>query len=167
MRYVNYMDLDFFQIRLFLSAARTLNFTRAAEECSVTQSTVSKSIKALESTLGMELFVRSRGRVELTPAGERLAEGLAGTYSSMVLAIESASRAYDDEGTSLVVGVPAAHYLGKWFDDALAELSRDGRTRVSVIEYEGPDIMDSLESGTCTLAIGFFDSFGFYRVPRP
>ena len=47
------------QIRYFLAVSRTLIFTRAAEECSVSQPSLARAIKMLEAELGGELCSRS------------------------------------------------------------------------------------------------------------
>ncbi|MDR0810409.1 MAG: LysR family transcriptional regulator [Gemmobacter sp.] len=56
----------------FEAAARRLSFTEAAEELNVSQPAVSKTIRALEETCGMQLFRREKPRLVLTPQGERL-----------------------------------------------------------------------------------------------
>lgn len=56
----------------FESAARHLSFTRAGEERFVTQSAISRQIRALEEELGTPLFVRQHRALALTPAGQRL-----------------------------------------------------------------------------------------------
>ncbi|HPU52036.1 MAG TPA: LysR substrate-binding domain-containing protein [Burkholderiaceae bacterium] len=56
----------------FEVAARLLSFTLAAEERFVTQSAVSRQIRALEEDLGVTLFVRGHRSLTLTEAGERL-----------------------------------------------------------------------------------------------
>jgi LysR family transcriptional regulator, glycine cleavage system transcriptional activator len=50
----------------FEAAARTLSFTKAAEELFITQSAVSRQIKALEDNLGLELFERRPRSLTLT-----------------------------------------------------------------------------------------------------
>ena len=57
----------------FEAAARHLSFTRAAEERFVTQSAVSRQIRALEEDLGVPLFRRAHRRIALTPEGLALA----------------------------------------------------------------------------------------------
>lgn len=57
----------------FEAAARRQSFTAAAEELNLTQSAVSRQIKALEGLLGSDLFVRDRQVVRLTTAGEAYA----------------------------------------------------------------------------------------------
>ncbi|GBR69268.1 LysR family transcriptional regulator [Gluconobacter kanchanaburiensis] len=54
----------------FEAAARHQSFTAAAEELKLTQSAVSRHIRALESHLGSTLFLRDRQTVRLTKAGE-------------------------------------------------------------------------------------------------
>jgi DNA-binding transcriptional LysR family regulator len=56
----------------FEAAARLLSFTRAAQACFVTQSAISRQIKALEEDLGVPLFVRGHRSLHLTPDGQRL-----------------------------------------------------------------------------------------------
>ena len=58
--------------RAFEAAARTLNFTRAAEELGQTQGAISHQVRALEARLGVRLFERgARGLIELTESGRR------------------------------------------------------------------------------------------------
>jgi len=64
--------LDFNQIRYFLSLANTLNFTRAAEHCYVSQSALTQAIKRLENELGGELIYRNGRDTELTELGKSL-----------------------------------------------------------------------------------------------
>jgi DNA-binding transcriptional LysR family regulator len=57
------------EIRYFLALARTLNFTRAAEACEVTQPALTRAIQKLERELGGPLFARERGNTHLTSLG--------------------------------------------------------------------------------------------------
>jgi DNA-binding transcriptional LysR family regulator len=59
-------------IQGFEAAARTLSFTKAAEELSITQSAVSRQMRALEEHLGVALFQRRPRSLALTGAGEAL-----------------------------------------------------------------------------------------------
>ncbi|MBQ9031431.1 MAG: LysR family transcriptional regulator [Parasporobacterium sp.] len=58
------------QIECFNALAKTLNFSRAAEQVYVTQSACSRMISSLEDELGCQLFVRDKVKPHLTPAGE-------------------------------------------------------------------------------------------------
>ena len=59
-------------LRGFEAAARNLSFTRAAEELFVTQSAVSRQVKAIEDHLGVALFARRHRALALTEAGHEL-----------------------------------------------------------------------------------------------
>ncbi|GHB05287.1 LysR family transcriptional regulator [Streptomyces termitum] len=56
----------------FEKVAEVLSFTRAAAELGYAQSSVTAQVRALETSLGAELFDRLGGHIRLTPAGERL-----------------------------------------------------------------------------------------------
>ena len=58
------------QLRYLVALAERLNFTQAAQDCFVTQSTLSAGLMELESTLGARLVEREKHRVLLTPLGE-------------------------------------------------------------------------------------------------
>jgi DNA-binding transcriptional LysR family regulator len=60
------------QIRYVLAAAKSLNFTKAAEECCVTQPALTKGIKALENELEAELFHREGRRVLMSEFGKSM-----------------------------------------------------------------------------------------------
>src|SRR5437870_6580002 len=66
----NLPPLAFFQG--FEAAARNLSFTKAAAELFITQSAVSRQIKALEDHLGVALFERRARSLILTEHGEAL-----------------------------------------------------------------------------------------------
>ncbi len=57
------------QLRYLLALAEHLNFTRAAQACFVSQSTLSAGLKDLESTLGVQLVERDKQTVALTAVG--------------------------------------------------------------------------------------------------
>jgi len=64
--------LDFNQVRYFLALADSLNFTRAAERCHVSQPALTQAIKRLEYELGGELLKRDGRNTELSDLGHNL-----------------------------------------------------------------------------------------------
>lgn len=64
--------MNFNHLKVFLAVAKNLNYSRAAEELFISQSTVSIQINKLEDELGIELFEQLGKKVYLTQAGELL-----------------------------------------------------------------------------------------------
>lgn len=64
--------LDAHQLNVFLTAAETMNFTRAARELNMTQPSVSQHIQELEQHFDTRLFVRAGRKLSLTDAGAAL-----------------------------------------------------------------------------------------------
>ena len=62
------------QLRFLVALADTGNFSRAAEVCHVTQSTLSTGLKEMEARLGVEVAERTTHSVMMTPLGQELAE---------------------------------------------------------------------------------------------
>ena len=89
--------MEMHQVRYFLAVARTLNFTKAADECHVAQPSLTRAIKLLEGELGGDLFRRERPRAMLTPLGERMYPLLKQCYDSAQSARALAAMINDGE----------------------------------------------------------------------
>lgn len=61
------------QLQFFMALARRQSFSKAAEECLVSQSTLSSAVKEMEALFGRQLVDRSTRAFALTPAGEEVA----------------------------------------------------------------------------------------------
>jgi DNA-binding transcriptional LysR family regulator len=81
------LDPDLLQA--FAAVADHRSFTRAAAMLNRTQSAVSMQIKRLEDRIGVELFLRTKAQVDLTPSGE----GLLG-YAKRILALNEEAIGY-------------------------------------------------------------------------
>lgn len=96
--------MDARQIRYFLAASDSMNFTRAAERCGVALTTLTRSIKALETEVGGSLFRRERQVISLTDLGRLMLQHLAAAQRNMDAAHEAADR-YAKLAGSLKIGV--------------------------------------------------------------
>lgn len=66
--------MDTKYLKYVLTIARKKNMTKAAEELYVSQSSLSQYLSRLEQEIGVPLFIRAKGELLLTPAGELYVE---------------------------------------------------------------------------------------------
>lgn len=78
--------MDTQKLIYFIAAVKHLNFTKAANECHIAQTAMSRYISSLERELGFQLFYRDNRNVSLTAAGESF-------YQEAVLLTEGLERA--------------------------------------------------------------------------
>ena len=76
------------QMDYCIELARTLNFTRAAENQFVSQPTLTYQIKLLEDEVGFPIFTRSGKGAALTPAGAQFVSFLSGMREELKRAVE-------------------------------------------------------------------------------
>ena len=62
------------RLKVFHTVAKLLSFTKAAEALHMTQPAVTFQVRQLEESFNTRLFDRTHNKVNLTPAGERVAE---------------------------------------------------------------------------------------------
>ncbi len=113
--------MEMHQIRYFLSAARLLNFTRAAEQCHVAQPSLTRAIQKLEEELGGPLFRRERARTHLTELGRLMLPHLERTYRAAEDAKALAKGFGKGQVAPLVLGV-CSLVESATLDAVLAEL---------------------------------------------
>ncbi len=97
--------MEMHQIKYFLAVTRTLNFTRAADQCNVTQPSLTRAIQKLEDEFGGLLFNRERALTHLTELGRMVLPHLEQTLEAAEAATSLASSIGRAEVTPLVIGV--------------------------------------------------------------
>jgi DNA-binding transcriptional LysR family regulator len=145
--------MEMHQVRYFLAVARTLNFTRAAEECNVAQPSLTRAIRQLEGELGGDLFRRERPQAQLTELGQRMLPLLKQCYESAVSARSLATAIKKGEVGSLRLALsrtidpslvtPHVAELGKLFDGLELKLLRG----------TGSEVLGYLKQGEVELGI--------------
>ena len=88
--------MEMHQIRYFLAVCETLNFTRAAEQCHVTQPALTRAIQKLEEELGGLLFRRERHLTHLTDLGRLLRPQLEQVWKRTEAAVSRYKRVIGD-----------------------------------------------------------------------
>ena len=93
------------QLSYLVTLAQRLNFTQAAQDCFVTQSTLSAGIRELESTLNARLVERERHRVVMTALGLEIVERAQALLAAAEDLAQTAARAADPLAGMLRLGV--------------------------------------------------------------
>jgi DNA-binding transcriptional LysR family regulator len=97
--------VELYQIRYFLALCETLNFARAAENCNVTQPTLTRAVQKLERELGGLLVRRERRFTHLTELGKMVRPMLKEVLSHSVHAVTAAKRHLSRDKEVLRLGI--------------------------------------------------------------
>ena len=145
--------MELHQIRYFLALCDTLNFTRAAEQCNVTQPALSRAIRSLEQEVGGLLFRRERGLTHLTDLGRLVRPRLEQAMREMEAAKESAKSFLKVEQAPLRLGIMCT--IGPLrFAGFLARFRIDNPgIELSLIEGVPETLSTMLESGDLDVAV--------------
>ena len=145
--------MENFRFTVFRVVAHHLNFSRAAEELSLSQPAVTQQIKALEEEYGVPLFDRSGGRITLTPAGNAL------------LPFANRLKAISDEAYEAVISTgshPAGHLalgasqtIGQYLLPQLVAAFLRENPRISITAKSGntDEMLAALTAGRVQLAL--------------
>ncbi|MEU9332099.1 LysR family transcriptional regulator [Streptomyces sp. NPDC048290] len=142
-------------LRVLRAVATTGSFSAAGRELGCTQPAVSQQMKALESSVGTPLLVRSGREMRLTQAGEALVRHASGILAGLTAAEEEvAAIAGLRAGRVRLVSFPSGS--SALVPTALAALrAAHPGTRVSLEEAEPPRSVELLREGDCDLALAF------------
>lgn len=141
------------QVRYFLALSRTLNFTRAAEECHVSQPALTRSIKQLEDELGGALIRRERGRSHLTELGRRMLPTLQQCYDAAVSAKAIARAVQGSDVASINIAVANCVNMTV-LAQSIAELARScPAVELKIRRGAASTILDALKDGEVDIAV--------------
>ena len=144
--------MEMHQVRYFLAVARTLNFTRAAEECNVTQPSLTRAIKQLEAELGGDLFRRERP-AGLTELGQRMHPLLKQCYDAAVGARSLASSLKSGEIGALRIALTNSIDLSLLIP-FLSQIRRQfNRLEFKFLRGSSQEVAEMLKSGEAELGI--------------
>ncbi|MFC9800883.1 LysR family transcriptional regulator [Streptomyces bacillaris] len=142
-------------LRVLRAVATTGSFSAAARQLGCTQPAVSQQMKALESSAGTTLLIRTGREMRLTQAGEALVRHASGILAGLTAAEEEvAAIAGLRAGRVRLVSFPSGS--STLVPGALAALRAEHPgTRVSLVEAEPPRSVDLLRDGDCDIALAF------------
>ncbi|MBE6884027.1 MAG: LysR family transcriptional regulator [Ruminococcaceae bacterium] len=121
--------MNLVHLKYAVEIAKTNSITKAAENLYTTQPHISRSIRELEATLGVELFRRTPKGLYLTPQGEEFI-GYAQNIISQVETVESLYRGGRQAAQQFSISVPRANYISTAFTAFVKRLDPSLRTEI-------------------------------------
>ncbi len=119
------VSLDYRYLKAFMTTAKYLNFSKAAEELNIAQSAVSRQIKLLEESVNEQLIIRSSKKVLLTEKGEALLAEI-GRLEDSVQEIF-----FGHMNKTIKVGILHG-LLETWFNEIMVEFSKKSQHQLVV-----------------------------------
>lgn len=150
------------QMKYFITAAKCLNFTKAASQLYITQSALSRQIAVIEEELNMQLFIRNNRSVKLTPAAVILLEEFQKIYDTYTLAVASAQNSFAGLSGSVNIGVLEGAYVGDLFPNVLQYFAEFyPQVKINLRNYSFNRLIEKLFSNELDLIITLkFDVVG-------
>jgi DNA-binding transcriptional LysR family regulator len=141
------------QIRYFIALSQTLNFTRAAELCHVSQPTLTRAIRALEAELGGDLIRRERAKSHLTALGQRMVPLMQQCYDAAASVRSLAKAVRSNDLAPLSLGFSSSINIDR-FVQPLSELFRAfPGAQLRIRRGTGQAIDEMLKTGEIELAV--------------
>ncbi|MXO61279.1 LysR family transcriptional regulator [Altererythrobacter salegens] len=141
------------QVRYFVALAKTLNFTRAAEQCNVSQPALTRAIQQLEHELGGPLFHRERNNTHLSELGQMMRPFLESVEASAHAAKRAAREAQKLENVTMTLGAMCT-IAPKVVSDLLVRFqSEHPDVELSVIDGDCRAMIEALDKGDLHISL--------------
>src|SRR5215813_10812740 len=136
--------MELHQVRYFVAVSRLLNFTRAAEQCNVTQPALTKAVQKLEQELGGVLIHRERQLTQLTDLGKLVLPMLERAYAEAESVRTSAEEFQRKKIAPLKIAIGSC-VSAAIVESPLVEIARFmPGLQVELIEAETEDVVEML-----------------------
>ncbi len=140
-----YLHITMLQMQYFLEVAACSSFTKAAQLLYTTQSTLSKTISALEQTLDVTLFIRNNKQVTLTEAGRHLYDRWTVILREMEKSLDETRVLQGGHNRFLAIGILDSHNSEKITAPIVRRfLEHHPQTNISVSACQPQEIRKSL-----------------------
>jgi DNA-binding transcriptional LysR family regulator len=139
------------ELRYFVAVAEERRFTQAAQRLYITQQSLSAAIAQLERRLGVELFVRDRQGLRLTPAGDALLTAARAILAQAATAVQDTRRAAGAAPLRVGYAVLAASELTTPILAHLQAAEPQLEIRLRLADYDDPSA--GLATGTADVAL--------------
>jgi DNA-binding transcriptional LysR family regulator len=146
------MKMDFEHIQTFLTVSRLKNFTKAADELHVTQSTVTSRIKNLERFYGQHLFLRTNKKVELSPFGKEI-QPLLERQLKIIEKSKEIAQSYINKKKIIRLGVTYSLWDNRFVDWVSKFAANKEGIHYSFITDHSPQIVESILDNTIDIGL--------------
>ena len=159
--------MNFHQLKYIVSVDRYRNFSKAAEECEIAQSTLSREIQRLEQEFDVVIFDRTRHPVAPTMKGIDLIQQakiiLVGQDDFIATAKKKDNRPQGKFQLGILTGL--APYLIPLFSESI--VAKYPELDLNIFEMRTSEMLENFERGTLDGAISIapFQKEGFYETP--
>jgi DNA-binding transcriptional LysR family regulator len=167
MRNTSLPDFSARQLEAVLALAEYGSFVAAAARLRISQPALTRSIRRLETALGVRLFERSTRRVQITAAGREFAAVAERMLNDLDITVQSV-REVAQERRGLVVISCVMSVAGGTLPGLIAAYRRD-RPGVEIHVREGvyASILEDVRSGVADFGIGYVDELPDFAVGTP
>ncbi len=159
--------MNFHQLKYIVSVEKHRNFSRAAEECGIAQSTLSREIQRLEQEFDVMIFDRTRHPVRPTMKGIDLIEQAKRILKEEEKFVSIAGQKKNRPSGTFKLGVLSslAPYLVPLFTDAISK--KYPELNLEIFEVTIQEMISDLEKENLDGAISIspFPKEGFYETP--
>ena len=145
--------MEMHQIRYFLAVSETLNFTRAAKQCHVTQPALTRGVQKLEQELGGPLFRRERNLTHLTELGRMMRPYLDQTLANVSAAKVAADGLQNLSDAPLNLGIMCTIGPNRLIELMSTFISELPGVELSLIEAVPEQLIDRLMQGELEVAL--------------
>lgn len=143
-----------FQIKCFLTVAEHLSFTEAANRLFVAQSSLSRNISNLEEELGLQLFIRTKKYVRLTPAGAILFSEFAKLEKQAEEAIAQARKAQANLEGLLRIGIIENQRSEHFLPQSISSLRKNlPNLKIDLLRGNFKELRDALARNEIDIAM--------------
>ena len=145
------MDID--QLKYFVSVVKYNSFTLASEQLCISQSSLSKHIKAMENKLGISLLDRSTRNVRLTSGGQDFFAFSKEVIESFIIVNSKLQKYKQNEKGHLILGtIPIMSQYG--ITSLIGSFNKQHpEIEIEIIERKGEEIIELLDASKIDLAL--------------
>jgi DNA-binding transcriptional LysR family regulator len=145
--------VEYRHLKFFVAVAEELHFTRASVRLRIAQPHLSQEIRRLEREIGVELFVRTKRSVALTPAGRAFLERVRIALDNTVDAVHAAQRASRGEIGRIRLGFVTVAAIGVIPNDIARFRSAYPDVEVLLKDVQSEEGIEAVRTGQLDLCL--------------